>query len=194
MKKITFVHILLILGLTNCRQGNSAGSGQKSNVKPSFDFIEITFDKKEGGITSVYVDSTKILRVKHSDTNGVQYLLGQIPDYKLTELNQLASKAIDEKVDSIVMGPSEYFISYSLIFRQNGKTMRTFVYEDKDYPFHLLRDFTSCLFLLRHKVKENKNDTNFIFKTYQIICDPPTWTDDTVKFLSPIIKDKNASH
>jgi hypothetical protein len=180
------------MGLISCRQENTVNNGQKSTTKTSFDFIEITFNNGFDGITSIHIDTTKILRVRHiNETRGVKYFMEQIPDDKITTLNQFASKAIIENADSIVLHPSKYTISYSLVLRQSGKTLQTFVHEDKDYPYFKFRSLTRYLFLLSRNIKENPIDTNFTFKTYQIVCNPPIPPIDTTKFRPPPI---NANH
>lgn len=190
MKRLIFVYSLFVV-LASCRQENPTENKQQSTLKTSFDFIEITFDKRLEGITSIYVDLTKTVRVKFLDkSHHAHYFTGQIPDAKLNELNRLASGAINKKMDNVLLHPSDVTISYCLILKQNNKTLKTFVYEDKDYPFSDLRDLTHCLFSLKHDVKENKSDTHFKFRTYEIICNPPMPIMDTIKFIPPVIKDE----
>ncbi len=159
-------------------------------MKTSFDILDISFNRGTSGITSVFIDSTKIIRVHIKDYDKQNsYYQDTLKDGDIIKLNRLSNKALTNKFDTLVGGPSCFSFPFYLIITNKNTTMKTLVYQDIDYSFKPLDSLTNTIILLTKTIKRYPLDTNFVFNSLKKVLGPPPPIYGMEKFVPPVIKE-----
>lgn len=183
MQKKIFYILLLFQTLISCRQ-------ETLITKTSFDYIDISFNNGTNGLTSVYIDSSKVIKV-HTINHDKQsvYYQDTLKELDVIKLNRLSNKAIANKIDTLIGSPSCFTFPYYLIIVNKDKSIRTLVYQDRDYSFRPLDSLIKNIILLTKTINHNPLDSNFIFHSLQKVSGPPSLTIELEKFVAPVIKE-----
>lgn len=177
--------ILAFITLASC------GNKTPRPLTTSFDYIEISFNNGTDGITSVYIDNTKVIKVRAINREKqCAYYQDTLADSVITKLNHFTENAFTNKFDSIVGHPSCFAFPYYLILSNKKQNIQTLVYQDKDYSFRPLDSLTKNIILLTRIIKHNPLDTNFVFKSLQKVVGPLQSLKEMKKFIPPVIKDE----
>lgn len=191
-KKIIYI-LLLFQTLISCQQEPSISktSFDPAITKTSFDYIDISFNNGINGIISVFIDSSKVIKV-HTINHDKQnvYYQDTLKELDVIKINRLSNKALSDNIDTLFGSPSCFTLPYYLILVNKDKSIRTLVYQDIDYAFRPLDSLTNTIISLTNTIKQNALDTNFVFTSLKKVLGPPSPTPNkTVKFIPPVIKD-----
>jgi hypothetical protein len=181
--KKTFYIFLFFQTFISCRQ-------EPPVTKTSFDYIDISFNNGRTGIISVFVDSSKVIKVLTIDhDNKNHYYQDTLKDSDIIKLNRLSNKALMDKFDTVVGSPSCFSFPCYLIIASKDKNIRTLVYQDINYSFKPLDSLTKNIILLTRTIKQNPLDSNFAFNSLKKVIGPPSLTKEMEEFIPPVIKD-----
>jgi hypothetical protein len=181
-KKIFFI-LFLFQAFISCRRESPV-------TKPSFHYIDISFNNGTSGIISVFIDSSKAIKVHTVDyKKQSHYYQDTLNDNDIVKLNRLSNEALAGKIDTLVGSPSCFSFPYYLVIAGKDKNMRTLIYQDKDYSFKPLDSLTKSILLLTRTIKQHPLDTDFVFNSLQRVLGPPSPTIEMSKFIPPVIKD-----
>lgn len=155
--------------------------------KAVFDSIDFTYSNGGTKITSVNLDSNKVLNVRVSELNkGIRYYRALLTDSLFYKIDSIAFVLFKEKPDSVFNQPMLDCSSYDFVMTMDGK----------QFTFHLycmdnFRNRMDALVypLLRasENIKTETKDSTFVFKSYERMA--PPIIDSNVVFIPPVIKD-----
>jgi hypothetical protein len=175
--------LIIILSLStiifSCRQQESE--------KPVFTKIDLSWGNGWTKIISVYIDSTKSVKISVDELNQRKlYYEGQLKDSVFSKLNTLIQTVLKQKTESeigepIVDGGGSY-----IIINSKSDNVNCAVYRHE--PVITLDTIINSLINLNNYTLHKAADTSFVFKSL-IKIKPPMLDIGTIKFVPPVIKD-----
>lgn len=173
-----------IIILFSCHHDNK-------KIRTSFDFIDVSFNRGRDGITTVYLDSTKNIKVLITKYDNQKiFYQDTLNDSSISVLNTLSSKLLSAKMDTIIGSASCFTFPYYFDIASKNQHLQTLVNEDIDYSNPQFKTLIESILLLTTTIKHNALDSNFNFKSLSKVIGPPPPFIDTIRFIPPVIKDE----
>lgn len=164
---------------------------ESSRTKTSFDIIDVSFNRGRNGITSVYVDSTKNIKVLITKYDGQKiFYQDTLNDSSIVNLNILSNKLLSAKTDSIIGQSSCFTFPYYFEITSKNQKLQTLVNEDINYSQPQFKAFIENILRLTTTIEHNSLDSTFVFKSLSKVIGLPGPPIDTIKFIPPIIKNE----
>lgn len=185
----TFSLILTTVVLTSCKS---------DAVKPiSFHDIDLTYSDGWTKLVSIYLDSTKTLKIRIDEhLKGIHYYGVILPDSSFNKISLFAERALKIDHDSFINERVPDGGGYSLMLTSKNKKINSTVY-CAGTCYKPLDTLVFELLKLSQNIKQISTDTLFGYKSYNRFGPPPPLLKEMVKFVPPVIKDyqiDNAGH
>ncbi len=170
---------LIVLGLVSCKEPEVK--------KVVFDSIEFTYSNGWTRITSLNLDSDKVLTIFVDDLkSGVHYYREIVNDSLANKVDSIAEIVLKEKHDSIINQPVLDGASYYFIATVNATQFATRVYSNGE-DVRPMDDLVHLLLSVAENSRSEVKGPVFEFKSYKKMALPAI--DTNVVFVPPVIKD-----
>ncbi len=154
----------------------------------SIDYIDISFNNNDG-MTSVYIDSSKVIRVNYINKSWDKfYFKDTLADFAFYKIDKLIVKALSEKHDSIVNHQTCFTSAYNLNLSYKKDLFSVLVYQDPTTTYLPLDSLTKMIYRISRTITKQTSDSTFKFNTLARISDPPSPSIELVKFVHPKFK------
>jgi hypothetical protein len=154
----------------------------------SIDYIDISFNNKDG-MTSVYIDSSKVIRVNYINKSWEKfYFKDTLVDSIFNQIDKLIVKALYAKHDSIVNHQTCFTSAYNLNLSYKKDFFSVIVYQDPTTTYLPLDSLTKMIYRISKTITRHSSDSTFKFNTLSRISDPPPPSIELVKFVPPKLK------
>jgi hypothetical protein len=177
--KTNFKYILFAL-LLSCEQ--------EKVRKISFESIDLTFSNGWTKMTSVYIDSNKIIKVRIDEhLSKLKNYRDTLPDSVFCKISEMTKKILMKKHDSIIGSPAPDAGGYSFLLNSKMGNINTMVFNYHGY-YKLLDTIVFYILDFAKKVKINSTDIHFNYKSLKKFAPPPMESSNVI-FVPPAIKE-----
>lgn len=183
-QKIRICYFLIPVALLTCCR-------PENKTPLQFQYLDLSFNKGPDGITSVYLDSTKVLKIGLISVDlRTTYFCDTLHDTTLRHINKLVGDLLSYKLDTVAGMPGCFSFPFYFDIKGKKKHLQTLLYVDQSRSVTPFTPLVTYIYSLTANHKISPVKSGFEFKSLKKVQGPPPPAIVPFpKFIPPIIKE-----